>query len=100
MPQKIVGGYSGQLGGYDNMPMLVFSPTGASGRALPNQWGVRIPLIDDEDKNKPLTVIIHGKYKNSTLDEKLILCGDRDEFRPLDLDDFINHFKQYIVTNN
>ena len=100
MPQKIVGGYSGQLGGYDNMPMLVFSPTGASGRALPNQWGVRIPLVDDEDKNKPLTIIIHGKYKNPTLDEKLILSGDRDEFRPLDLDDFINNFKQYIVINN
>jgi hypothetical protein len=100
MPQKIVGGYSGQIDGYDNIPMLVFSPTGASGKALPNQWGIRIPLIDNDDKNKPLTVIINDKYKNPTQGEKLISSGDKNEFRPLDLDDFIQNYKKYIAINN
>jgi hypothetical protein len=100
MPQKIVGGYSGQLPGYDGIPMLVFSPTGASGKALPKQWGVRIPLVNNDDQNKSLTIIINDKYKNPTLDETLILCGDKNEFRPLDLDDFIKNYKKYIVINN
>ena len=100
MPQKIVGGYSGQLPGYDGIPMLVFSPTGASGKALPKQWGVRIPLVNNDDQNKSLTIIINDKYKNPTLDEALILCGDKNEFRPLDLDDFIKNYKKYIVINN
>lgn len=100
MPQKLVGGYSGQPPGYDGIPMLIFSPTGTSGKALPNQWGVRIPLMDDSDKNKPLTVIIPDRYKNPTLDENLITRGDKNEFRPLDLDDFIKDYKKYIVINN
>lgn len=100
MPQKMVGGYSSQVSGYDGIPMLVFSPTGPSGRALPKQWGLRIPLIDDGDKGKPLTIIVNGDHKNPTLDESLIVSSDRGEFRPLDLDHFIKNYKKYIVVNN
>jgi|GEM_PF-935795 len=99
MPQKIVGGYSQQLGNYNGIPMLVYSQNGSSGKALPKQWGVRIPLVNDDDKNKPLTIIINHKYKNPTLDEKLIISGNNGEFSPLDLDDFIKNYHKYIFIN-
>jgi hypothetical protein len=96
MPQKIICGYTSQPSGYNNTPMLIFSPIGPNGRALGGQWGVRIPLVDVEGGKKPLTIIVNEKFINPSLSEALIARG-QDSFRPLDLDDFLSDPRKYLT---
>ena len=56
--QKVVRGYSKQPSGYDHTPMLVFCRRTKSGRAAPNGWYARVPLVQAE--THPTTIFLNG----------------------------------------
>ena len=57
--QKVVRGYSNQPTGYSHTPMLVFCRRTKGGRASPNGWYARVPLVDSE--KAPMTVFLNSQ---------------------------------------
>jgi len=95
LQQKIVGGYSEQPKGYNNIPLINYALIHKSGRAVGDSWGIRVPLINTE--SAPLTVILPRRFLNPQCDPSSIEWGPRDSFRPKDLADFIKNKSKYIV---
>ena len=60
--EKIVGGYSNQLSGYNNIPMVVYAKVySGTNLAKPNEWFFRVPMVE---KNKDLTIFLNQKKIN------------------------------------
>ena len=93
--EAIVAGYINQPPGYNAIPLLNFARRGDAGKALGGQWFARIPLVCQ--KTKPMTVILPLRLKNDSLSEDKISLGRSGSFRPVDLEDFLNHPQSYIA---
>lgn len=90
--QKIVGGYSDQPRGYNGKPMLVIANVReADGKAV--DWFARVPLINEE--NSPLTIIFHRKLLNQSVESIRISKGNKKDWRPIDLEDFLRNHMVY-----
>ena len=90
---KVVRAYTNQPPGYNDVPTLLIAPLQKNGNAIPNAWVLRIPLCCDA--NHPLTVTLPSWHKASTVQETEIARGTDDNFRPLNLDDFLNRPTYY-----
>lgn len=93
LPMKVVLGYEDQPQGYNKVATILISPLGRKGRALPNAWVVRIPLHADDEF--PLTVTLPLMYKSSQVSESSISRGKGENYRPLDLERFLNDPGRY-----
>ena len=94
LEQKIVEGYANQPSGCNNIRMMLFANFGKAGRAKPNSWRIRIPLQRSEKQG--LTVVLPIPYMATGLSNDLIEKGKHDNFRPLDLDDFLKRPSKYV----
>ncbi|SER91998.1 hypothetical protein SAMN04244573_04581 [Azotobacter beijerinckii] len=92
---KVVGGYTGQPKGYNGEPTLLLAELGSSGNAKADQWILRIPLLCCDEKNLPLTVTLPGRLVGIGVVETEIARGEDDNFRPLDLEDFLKRPSHY-----
>lgn len=95
LEQKIVEGYANQPSGCNAVPMLVFANFGKAGIAKPNSWKIRIPLQRSEKQG--LTVVLPTPFMAKGLRNELISTGKADNFRPLDLDDFLKCPSKYVT---
>lgn len=95
LEQKIVEGYANQPSGCNAVPMLVFANFGKAGRAKPNSWKIRVPLQRSEKQG--LTVVLPTPYMAKGLRNDQISKGDADNFRPLDLEDFLKKPSNYVT---
>jgi hypothetical protein len=95
---KIVRGYSSQPSRYDGVPMLVFGDIGKDGRAR-NRCGW-IPL-QIRDEGSPVTIIFPERARNQALakaaytESSEMLAGNVRDWRPLNLEHFLNNSKDY-----
>ena len=94
LEQKVVLRFSDHPPGYNNIPMLVFARFGDAGKAKSNSWMVRIPLRSDD--KYPLTVILPERLKSARVRINAIVDGNKDNFRPLDLADFLAGPSNYV----
>lgn len=94
LEQRIVEGYANQPSGCNNIRMMLFANFGKAGRAKPNSWRIRIPLQRSEKQG--LTVVLPIPYMATGLSNDLIEKGKHDNFRPLDLDDFLKRPSKYV----
>lgn len=94
LEQKVVRGYTDHPPGYNRIPMLVFAELGNAGRAQAGSWMVRIPLRSDE--NYPLTVVLPTRLRSDRVNQEDIAKGKGDNFRPLDLDQFLSNPSRYV----
>lgn len=92
LPQKIVNGYSNQLPGYSNKPMLVITSVSEKGKAMTNAWALRIPLVS----GKKITIILNQRYLKKDCPEAFVTKGKSGDFIPNDLFDFLNKPFQYL----
>ena len=94
LQQKIILGYTNQPVGCNGVPMLVFAEFGKAGKAKPNSWKIRIPLrvIDDNS----LSIVLPTGILTNGLNERLITIGKHDNFRPIDIDDFLKNPSKYV----
>lgn len=91
---KIVSGYSDQPAGYNSKPMLVVGNIRESdGRAV--DWFARTPLIDKD--GTPLTIIFHRDLLDPTVETARVSIGRKGDWRPIDLDDFLENPGDYLV---
>lgn len=94
LEQKIIGGYTGQPPGCNAVPMLLFANFGKAGRAKPNSWKIRVPLQKSDGQG--FTVVLPQAYMADGLNSDLIVKGESDNFRPLDLEDFLKRPSKYV----
>lgn len=94
LEQKIVEGYANQPSGCNNVRMMLFANFGNAGKAKPNSWKIRIPLQRSEKQG--LTVVLPTRYMATGLSNDLIDKGKHDNFRPLDLEDFLKRPSKYV----
>ena len=92
--EKIVDGYTRQPSGYNGTPMIVFCRLKGKFNASPHSWMFRIPLVDS--KASPLTVILPDRIGAPKLPESKIVRGAAANFKPVDLQHFLNHPELYI----
>lgn len=85
---KLVGGYTNQPPGYDQVPTLLLAVR-ANGKAKPNEWFLRIPL------KTPLTVTLPAPRISNSVTESEIARGTDPNYRPVDLADFLNRPSHY-----
>jgi hypothetical protein len=85
---KVVMNYTGQPTGYNNdVATFVIALLEPSGRAVKNGWVLRIPLRCDD--LHPLTITMPTDKMGTQVLEPQIARGHDENFRPLELDDFI-----------
>jgi len=94
LEQKIIGGYTGQPPGCNAVPMLLFANFGKAGKAKKDSWKIRVPLQKSDEHG--FTVVLPQAYMAIGLNSDLIVKGEGDNFRPLDLDDFLKHPSKYV----
>lgn len=94
LPTKIVRGYTDQPAGYNMVATILISTFRDNGRAFPGGWRLRIPLRADD--KFPLSVTLNKKYLSAQLSqlskkdtERYIAFGAKDNFRPINLDHFL-----------
>jgi hypothetical protein len=92
--QKMVRGYSSQPKGYSNIPMLVFCRRTKSGKATPNGWYARVPLVEPE--KYPMTVFLNANA--IAADAKPTLFNEAGSyFTPKDLKHFLKYSHLYLA---
>ena len=96
--EKVVGRYINQPPGLNGIPMVVFAELGDAGRALPNKWICRIPL--KLKKNQDISIILPTRLLKGTLDQTKIETGISTNFRPTNIDEFINSPEAYVTFNS
>lgn len=91
---KVVRRYTDQPPGYDGIATFVLAPLDANGRAEKNGWVLRIPLRCDDQY--PLTVTLpRSRTMGKRVQINQVAEGNGDNFRPLDLDDFLKRPDHY-----
>lgn len=91
---KLVSSYSGQPGGYNGVPLLIFAEFHDTGRAKSGTRKFAIPLRADE--KFPLTVILNNKSEAGALATEAIENGENC-FRPKSLDDFLENPSNFFL---
>lgn len=91
---KVVRTFTNQPDGYNQEPTLLVAPLDDKGVARPNQWVLRIPFVCNAQH--PLTVTLPSWHKADTAQETEIARGADKNFRPLNLDDFLNRPRHYV----
>lgn len=94
LEQKIVFGYTGQPTGCNGVPMLIFANFGKGGKAKEHSWKIRIPLQRTDTQG--LTVVLPKAYMSNGLGEQFVAVGKRNNFRPLDIEDFLKTPSKYV----
>lgn len=95
LEQKVVEGYTNQPSGCNSVPMLLFANFGKAGMAEKNSWRIRIPLQSSEKQG--LTVVLPSHYMAKGLNNDLIEKGKHENFRPIDLEDFLKNPANYVT---
>ena len=96
--EKIVGGYSNQLSGYNNIPMVVYAKVHiGTNLAKANEWFFRVPMIE---KNKDLTVFLNQKKINLNLNKDMLIFGKKNICRPKNLNHFLVNINKYMRLND
>ena len=90
---KVVRRYAKQPEGYNHVPTLLVAPLQPNGVAVQNAWVLRIPLVCNADS--PLRVTLPSRHKANTAQDAEIACGIDNNFRPLDIDDFLSLPQHY-----
>jgi hypothetical protein len=93
--EKKVRGYTNQPSGLNGIPMVVFAELGSSGRALPNKWICRIPL--KLKKSKKIAITLPIRLLNKNIDQQKIEIGKDANFKPIDIDEFIEAPTTYVT---
>jgi hypothetical protein len=75
--------------------MVVFAELGSSGRALPNKWICRIPL--KLKKSKKIAITLPIRLLNKNIDQQKIEIGKDANFKPIDIDEFIEAPTTYVT---
>lgn len=90
---KVVRGYTDQPAGYNSKPMLVIGNVRESdGKAV--DWFARVPLVNED--RTPLTIIFHRDLLNPTVNTALVSIGHKGDWRPIDLDTFLENPEDYL----
>lgn len=94
LPTKIVRGYADQPAGYNGIATILISALLDNGNAVHNEWRLRIPLRADDEY--PLSVTLNKKHLSAQLSrlskeeaEQYIAFGAKNNFRPINLDHFL-----------
>lgn len=86
---KLVGGYTNQPLGYNQVPTLLLAVLGPSGKAVANEWFLRIPL------ETPLTVTLPDRRISNSVTEPEIVRGKDTNYSPRALEDFLKRPDHY-----
>jgi len=92
--QKMVRGYSSQPTGYSRIPMLVFCRRTKSGKATPNGWYARVPLVELD--KYPMTVFLNGTAIAADANPALFNTAG-SYFMPKDLKHFVKFPHLYLA---
>ena len=96
--EKIVGGYSNQLSGYNNIPMVVYAKVySGTNLAKPNEWFFRVPMVE---KNKDLTIFLNQKKINFDLNNKILSFEKKNICKPKNLSHFLTNINDYMKLND
>ena len=96
--EKIVVGYSNQISGYNNMPMVVYSKVYSSTNlSKANEWFFRVPMVE---KNKDLTIFLNRKKINLDLNAKMLSFEKKIICKPKNLNHFLTNINNYMKLND
>lgn len=97
MPQKVIGSYTHQPSGYNNIPMIVYGRFTKSGKVAPNGWFFRIP--QPTGAKVALTLFIPECFAANNLNTATVgrhQITSHAFIYPLDVADFLLHPDQYV----